>query len=151
MGVHKFWMKCRERINVVTDEFESNSTWYEENKIKELIVKFRLPYKDEPRIIRVKNNEINPQTLKKFESFADTKIHQTTRQKVILRWLRLSELLIEYSKNSGLILVTLPVPTTFITEKQYMAILKIMSDQTQLPPTIIMRGNGQQTITFHSE
>ena len=81
----------------------------------------------------------------------DSIIKATKRQSVILRWLRLSELLNEYSKQSMINVVTLPVPTSHIKPREYTAILNLLSDQNQLPPTIIMRGNGEQTLTFYSE
>ncbi len=152
MRLHNFFIKCRVRINLVTDYTNKyNAIHYEQTKIKDLIRKFRLPFKDEPRIIKVKNNNINHKTLARFEQLSQCKIKSATRPNVICRWLRLSELFTEYSAHSSMIIVTLPIPNKFITPNQYMAILQIMSDQSQLPPTIIMRGNGQQTLTFNCE
>ena len=91
------------------------------------------------------------QTLDRFEELSGVSLEEASRPKVLERWLRVSELLHEYSKGSGLNVVTLPVPTAGIDHQQYMALLHLLSDQNTLPPTIVMRGNGEQTLTFYSE
>jgi len=176
-----YWKKCKVRINLIKDEsmkiaeehemdrnvngndmdnennnhgaYDHQDDPEEINKIQALINKFRLNkvYQDEPRIIRVKNNNPSKHTIRRFEKLSGTKIKTSSRQNVLLRWLRLSELLNEYSKQSLINVVTLPVPTSHMKPKQYVAILNMLSDQNTLPPTIIMRGNGEQTLTFYSE
>ena len=148
-----YWSKCKVRINLIFDINDNINESEQIQKINGLIIKFRLNkvYHNQPRIIRVKNSNPSRNTIVRFERLSESKIKNTTRQKVILRWLKLSELLNEYSKQSMINIVTLPVPTSHIKPKQYIAILNLLSDQNTLPPTIIMRGNGEQTLTFYSE
>ena len=152
-----YWAKCKVRINLVKDESSKRNNENDEpeeiEKIQGLINKFRLNkvYQDKPRIIYVKNNNPSKHTISRFENLSKCKIKNVSRKNVILRWLKLSELLNEYSKQSMINVVTLPVPTSHMKPKQYVAILNLLSDQNTLPPTIIMRGNGEQTLTFYSE
>merc|ERR1712048_96684 len=151
-----YWSRCKVRINLIREEKAKRDE--EKEMIKEdgtdtiqaLIDKFRLNkiYHDEPRIVYVKNNNPSPRTLAEFERLSGSKMKDVKRQNVVLRWLRLSELLNEYSKNSMINIVTLPVPTSHVKAKEYVALLHMLSDQERLPPTIIMRGNGEQTLTF---
>ncbi len=117
-----FWNKLNVRINIVTDVMEEKDAFnhnVETDKIKELIKKFRLPYNSFPRIIRAKNNNPNIKTINKFENNAKCKLKDTKRKNVISRWLRLHELIVEHSEYSSLVIVTLPVASTFITSIQY--------------------------------
>eukprot|EP01083_Nonionella_stella_P063458 164893_1 len=155
-----YWNKCKVRINLIKERYPNNTSNLghnnkrtESDKIQSLIHKFRLNkiYNGEPRIIEVDNHNPSKRTIHRFEKLSKTKIKNATRQNVMLRWLKLSELLNEYSKQSVINVVTLPVPTSHIKPSQYVAILHLLSDQNTLPPTIIMRGNGEQTLTFYSE
>ena len=125
----------------------------ENEKLQALIAKFRLSsiYHDKPRVIFVEKSGPSKQTVARFEALSGCKVKSSARHKVVLRWLRLSELLNEYSKQSMINVVTLPVPTSHFEAKQYLALLHMLSDQNTLPPTILMRGNGEQTLTFYSE
>ncbi len=65
------------------------------------------------------------------------------------RHLRLAELLRQYSSESELIVITLPLVRRDRTSPAlYMAWLDIMTKD--LPPTLIMRGNQQSVLTFYS-
>merc|ERR1712228_472328 len=153
-----YWSRCKVRINLIKEQESKKEEGADDNvdefeKIQSLIDKFRLNkiYHDKPRIIYVKNNNPSKRTVNEFERLSGSKIKNAARQNVLLRWLRLSELLNEYSKNSMINVITLPVPTSHIKPREYISILHLLSDQNTLPPTIIMRGNGEQTLTFYSE
>ena len=147
-----YWSNCKVRINLLKD---SRNNYHENDYkiIRELIKKFRLHriILKEPNIINIDYNTPKDKTINKFETISGSTINDCKRSKVIKRWLRLSEIIQDNSKKSVIIFVTLPVPTTYITPLQYKALLYILSDQSILPPTILMRGNGQQTLTFYSE
>ncbi|KAL7074989.1 hypothetical protein ACQ4LE_005539 [Meloidogyne hapla] len=65
------------------------------------------------------------------------------------RQLRIAELLKRYSSGSDLIVVTLPVPRRgLISPALYLAWLEMMS--SDLPPTLLLRGNQQSVLTFYS-
>jgi len=146
MKLHKFWARCKLRMLLVS---EDDSIQSDVATMKSLIDNFRLPYKG-PLLVPAKKAP-HQRTVEKFESLARCKISDCPRPSVIKKWLILSELLFEYSRYSGLNVVTLPIPTKAIGPRAYMAMLHMLSDQERLPPTIIMRGNGESTLTFYSE
>jgi len=146
MKLHKFWARCKLRMLLVS---ETDSIQSDVATMKSLIDNFRLPYKG-PLLVPAKKAP-HKNTVQKFESLARCKISDCPRPSVIKKWLILSELLFEYSRYSGLNVVTLPIPTKAIGPRAYMAMLHMLSDQDRLPPTIIMRGNGESTLTFYSE
>merc|ERR1719450_2101364 len=65
------------------------------------------------------------------------------------RHLRLSELLQAHSKDSEIIVMTLPMPRKGnVSSALYMAWLDIMTEN--LPPTLLIRGNQTSVLTFYS-
>lgn len=65
------------------------------------------------------------------------------------RHLRLREYLLEHSKDSDLIVMTLPMPRrNIIKAPHYMAWLEALS--RDLPPFLFVRGNQQSVLTFYS-
>lgn len=65
------------------------------------------------------------------------------------RHLRLREYLLEHSKKSDLVVMTLPMPRKNIIKAQhYMAWLEALS--RDLPPFLFVRGNQQSVLTFYS-
>ena len=128
---------------------EEDSISTDVSTMRSLIDNFRLPYEG-PLLVPAKKAP-HPKTIQKYESLAKCKIEETPRPSVTKKWLILSELLFEYSRYSGLNVVTLPIPTKAMSPRSYMAILEMLSDQDRLPPTIVMRGNGESTLTFYSE
>ena len=151
MTLCTFWSHLEVRINIVTDKSDDDLFVSDRAVIKELIDKYRLPYYAEPRVIRVRENNPSKGTIAKFERLAQCQLEDATRNKVVSRWLRLSELIGDHSKETALSIATLPVPSDYIEPLQYMAILNVLSDQKVLPPMILMRGNGRQILTFDSE
>jgi len=117
--------------------------------MKELINQFRLPYEG-PLLVPARKAP-HPKTVATFEKCAGMKLREVPRPSVVSKWLILSELLFEYSRFSGLNVVTLPIPTKRMKPRAYMALLHMLTDQKRMPPTLIMRGNGESTLTFYSE
>eukprot|EP01084_Bolivina_argentea_P000479 897_1 len=146
MKLHKFWQRCDLRMLMVS---EADSVSTDVSTMKQLIENFRLPYKG-PLLVEARK-EPHPKTIERFENLAKCKLEDTPRPSVIKKWLILSELLFEYSRYSGLNVVTLPIPSKSIKPRAYMALLHMLSDQDRLPPTIIMRGNGESTLTYYSD
>lgn len=65
------------------------------------------------------------------------------------RHLRLREYLLEHSKKSDLVVMTLPMPRkNIIKAAHYMAWLEALS--RDLPPFLFVRGNQQSVLTFYS-
>eukprot|EP00485_Elphidium_margaritaceum_P009224 CAMPEP_0202689974 /NCGR_PEP_ID=MMETSP1385-20130828/5133_1 /ASSEMBLY_ACC=CAM_ASM_000861 /TAXON_ID=933848 /ORGANISM="Elphidium margaritaceum" /LENGTH=1064 /DNA_ID=CAMNT_0049345195 /DNA_START=35 /DNA_END=3229 /DNA_ORIENTATION=+ len=146
MKRHAFWSQCKLRMLMVSEE-DTIST--DISAMRQLIHNFRLPYEG-PLFVPAKK-EPSVKTVQRYESLAKCKLSQTARPEVIKKWLILTELLYEYSRYSGLNVVTLPIPTKLMQPRSYMALLEMLSDKNRLPPTLIMRGNGESTLTFYSE
>jgi len=145
MKLHKFWSRCKLRLIMVTEEDDIIDI----NTMKQLIAQFRLPYEG-PILVKAKDAP-KERTVARYESLAKMKLSDTARPSVVSKWLILSDLLFENSRYSGLNVVTLPIPSKRFQPRAYMALLHMLSDQKRLPPTIIMRGNGESTLTFYSE
>lgn len=64
------------------------------------------------------------------------------------RHLRLTEMLRHNSRESELIVMTLPLPKKDMSPALYMAWLDIMTKD--MPPTLFIRGNQQSVLTFYS-
>lgn len=148
MNLHYFWKRCRLRVNLILH----NENMAGDVAIMEtLIQKFRLPF-EKPRVIIVEHNEPSQQTYDQFEKFSNgVKIDDLDRPSVMKKWLRLSEIMFEHSRYSGLIVVTLPLPAKKIPSKAYMALLECLTNQKRMPPMMVMRGNGVSTLTYYSE
>merc|ERR1712130_747676 len=146
MKLHKFWKRCKLRMLMVAEEDDVQS---DISTMKELINQFRLPYEG-PLLVPARKAP-HPKTVATFEKCAGMKLREVPRPSVVSKWLILSELLFEYSRFSGLNVVTLPIPTKRMKPRAYMALLHMLTDQKRMPPTLIMRGNGESTLTFYSE
>jgi len=146
MKKHKFWSQCKLRMLMVAEEDSMNS---DIGGMKDMIKQFRLPYEG-PLFVPAKK-EPSPQTVARYEALAKRKLSELSRHKIIKKWLILTELLWEYSRYAGINVVTLPIPTKQMEPRAYMALLEMLTERKKLPPTIIMRGNGESTLTFYSE
>lgn len=60
---------------------------------------------------------------------------------------RLRELLLENSAAASLNVITMPLPKRGRSRALYMAVLASMS--AGLPPTLLVRGNQENVLTFH--
>merc|ERR1711972_495256 len=146
MKLHKFWSRCKLRMLMVAEEDDVQS---DISTMKNLINQFRLPYEG-PLLVPARKSP-HPTTVARFEKCAKMKLREMPRPSVVSKWLILSELLFEYSRFSGLNVVSLPIPTKSMKPRAYMALLHMLTDQQRMPPTLIMRGNGENTVTFYSE
>ena len=65
------------------------------------------------------------------------------------RHLRLRELLLEHSKDSTLVVMTLPVPRkNVVSAALYMTWIEMLSKD--MPPFLFVRGNQTSVLTFYS-
>jgi len=166
MKLHSFWSGCKLRLNIIAN---SNVVSEEYLNVYHLMAQFRLPF-EKPHLIEVdsKNEQPSKYTINRFHELTDNQIdfeQDLMRPKVIKKWLKVSELVHQHSNTSQVIILTLPLPTRFykidsnekedIKGKQYMngkvyfAILEMLTEN--LPPIILIRGNGQSALTFYSE
>ena len=165
MKLHSFWSGCKLRLNIIAN---SNVVSDEYLNVYHLMNQFRLPF-EKPHLIEVdsKNEKPTKQTMDRFHQLLDNQIDEDQdlmRPKVIKKWLKVSELIHQHSANSQVIILTLPLPTRFykydddknddkdhqyMNGKVYFAMLEMLTEN--LPPTILIRGNGQSALTFYSE
>eukprot|EP00484_Ammonia_sp_Unknown_P020249 CAMPEP_0197038040 /NCGR_PEP_ID=MMETSP1384-20130603/15088_1 /TAXON_ID=29189 /ORGANISM="Ammonia sp." /LENGTH=1085 /DNA_ID=CAMNT_0042468433 /DNA_START=45 /DNA_END=3302 /DNA_ORIENTATION=+ len=146
MKRHQFWQNCKLRMLMVAEEDSINT---DISAMRQLMAKFRLPYEG-PLFVPAKK-EPHRRTIEKYEALARCRLNEIARPQVIKKWLILSELLYDYSRYAGLNVVTMPIPTKQLNARAYMALLEMLAEKEKLPPTIIMRGNGESTLTFYSE
>lgn len=65
------------------------------------------------------------------------------------RHLRLRELLLQYSHEANLVVMTLPIPRkNIISAPLYMAWLELLT--RDMPPILLVRGNQTSVLTFYS-
>ncbi|KRY40027.1 Bumetanide-sensitive sodium-(potassium)-chloride cotransporter [Trichinella spiralis] len=63
--------------------------------------------------------------------------------------LKARDLLLQYSRNSNLVIVTVPVPRkNFVSASVYLSWLELLC--RDLPPTLLLRGNQDSVLTFYS-
>jgi len=124
----------------------------ETRNMASMLSKFRIEYSDVTAVPDV-TKKADPATKAEFDDMInglgieDTEL-QTEREKTN-RHLRLAEMLRQYSKDSELVVVTLPLPRRGHTSPAlYTAWLDIMTKD--MPPTLLIRGNQQSVLTFYS-
>jgi hypothetical protein len=146
MKLHRFWSHCRLRANVVGDD-ETMSTEY--LAVDKLITSFRLNF-EKPRHIPLERSQPSARTVRRFERMAQMKVHECTRKNTVLNWLRISELISDHSKYSGLVIVSIPNPRG-ISSMAYMALLHMLCRPKKMPPMMFLSGNGESALTFYYE
>ena len=150
-----FWKDCKLRMNLVVNKNDMLQSGFTDNVVVEgLMAKFRLSFEPKVRAIYVDDNKPQQSTIDKYENLLskeNIKIDDLPRPEVIRRWLKLSELMFQYSGASKAVVVTLPLPNQTLNSKAYVALLHCLSNQTHMPPMIIMRGNGSSSLTFYSD
>jgi len=117
-----------------------------------MLKRFRIDYSDVTAMPDV-TKKADPETKKEFDALIEgTGIDESELQKErekTNRHLRLAEMLRQYSKEAELIIMTLPLPRRDHTSPAlYTAWLDIMSKN--LPPTLFVRGNQQNVLTFYA-
>jgi solute carrier family 12 (sodium/potassium/chloride transporter), member 2 len=87
--------------------------------------------------------------LKYFVGCQITDLELATLQAKTNRQLRLREMLMENSKDSSLIVMSLPMPRKdAVSAPLYMAWLEILTGD--MPPFLMVRGNQTSVLTFYS-
>ncbi|KAJ8249361.1 hypothetical protein GJAV_G00233950 [Gymnothorax javanicus] len=135
--LEKFRIKCAD-INVIDDLHNqpSSQNWTAFQNMIEPFCSHKAD-KDEANPLRAENSWKITDT--ELERFAE----KTTLQ------VRLNELLQEHSKSANLIIVSMPIARKeSVSDHLYMAWLDVLTKN--LPPTMLIRGNQKNVLTFYS-
>merc|ERR1712080_230249 len=123
----------------------------ETRNMASMLSRFRIEYADVTAVPDV-TKKANPATKAEFDAMIQgTGIDESELQKErekTNRHLRLAEMLRQYSKESELIVMTLPLPRKGQSPALYAAWLDVMTKD--MPPTLLIRGNQQSVLTFYS-
>uniref|UniRef100_A0A8C0GDU4 Solute carrier family 12 member 3 n=1 Tax=Chelonoidis abingdonii TaxID=106734 RepID=A0A8C0GDU4_CHEAB len=168
----KRWGKCKTRVFVGGQIHRMDE---ERKAIVSLLSKFRLGF-HEVHVLPDINQKPRPEHIKRFDDliapfrlndgFKDEAVvnemrkdcpwkisdEEVNKSKVkSLRQVRLNEILLDYSRDAALVVITLPIgrkgrcPSTL-----YMAWLETLSQDLR-PPVILTRGNQENVLTFYCQ
>ncbi|XP_017780455.1 PREDICTED: bumetanide-sensitive sodium-(potassium)-chloride cotransporter [Nicrophorus vespilloides] len=153
------WINCKLRVFALT----SNQAEIETDKqhMADLLMKFRLKYYS-LEMVQI-SDKPKASTIEFFDNLIEgflvedataeegkvTELELAALQEKTYRQLRLRELLLENSKDSNLIVMSLPMPRKgTVSAPLYMAWLEALTKD--LPPYLLIRGNQQSVLTFYS-
>ncbi|ETO29779.1 hypothetical protein RFI_07342, partial [Reticulomyxa filosa] len=128
----------------------SKRLWQAE--LASLLRKFRLSING-PYPIKSSRREPTLETLQAFckltgYNLADSHSWSNTKLK---RWLRVSELINAYSHQQKCVFVTAPHPKSFKDPTMYMGVLDMLSRTNDTRATVLLRGTGENVLTFYWE
>ncbi|XP_072488403.1 solute carrier family 12 member 3 isoform X6 [Notamacropus eugenii] len=172
LGRKKRWNKCKIRVFVGG---QINRMDEERKAIISLLSKFRLGF-HEVHVLPDINQKPRPEHTKRFEDMiapfrlndgfkdeatvnemrrdcpwkiSDEEINKNKMKS--LRQVRLNEVLLDYSRDAALIVITLPIGRKGkCPSSLYMAWLEILSQDLR-PPVILIRGNQENVLTFYCQ
>eukprot|EP00092_Neocalanus_flemingeri_P010472 GFUD01011283.1.p1 GENE.GFUD01011283.1~~GFUD01011283.1.p1 ORF type:complete len:1082 (+),score=181.23 GFUD01011283.1:264-3509(+) len=140
------------KIRVFSLANNANQLDLETRNMASMLSRFRIDYADVTAVPDV-TKKADPATKAEFDALIsgvgiEESELQSEREKTN-RHLRLTEMLRQYSKDSELVVMTLPLPRRGHTSPAlYTAWLDIMTKD--MPPTLLIRGNQQSVLTFYS-
>ena len=113
----------------------------EKTRLEELLHKFRI----EASVIVVPDlKSPSPDTCAMYASFST--FGESDRRSIY--FMNISEQMQKYSSSAALVVASLPVPKRTLPVSQYMAYLELLSGNNR--PTMLVRGNQETVLTFHS-
>ncbi|RXM33031.1 Solute carrier family 12 member 3 [Acipenser ruthenus] len=168
----KRWRNCKVRVFVAG---QLNRMDEERKAFIALLSKFRLGFND-VQVLPDINQRPQPENVKRFEDLLspyklnddfkdETKINELKKdfpwkisaeeiQKNMpksLRQVRLNEILLDYSRDAALIVMTMPIGRrSECPSSLYMAWLETLS-QNLRPPVMLIRGNQESVLTFYCQ
>ncbi|KAB1274678.1 Solute carrier family 12 member 3 [Camelus dromedarius] len=143
LGRKKRWSKCKIRVFVGGQINRMDQERKAIKRFEDMIAPFRLNdgFKDEATVTemrqdcpwKISDEEINKNRIKS------------------LRQVRLNEILLDYSRDAGLVIITLPVGRKGeCPSSLYMAWLETLSQDLR-PPVVLIRGNQENVLTFYCQ
>merc|ERR1712029_1059683 len=145
----KQFKDCKLRVFSLANK--STGLDLETRNLASMLSRFRIEYADVTVVPDV-TKKADPKTKAEFDELIkgaeiDEMELQLDREKTN-RNLRLAEMVRQYSKDSEIMVMTLPLPRKGQNPAMYAAWLDIISKD--MPPTLFLRGNQQSVLTFFS-
>ncbi|CAL8122036.1 unnamed protein product [Orchesella dallaii] len=155
------WATCKLRVFALANKKDELDD--EQRRMAEMLAKFRIDYSDlimipdynrkpQETTQRFFDNMIAPFRSEGTDQEAGTYITDTellALKDKNNRNMRLRELLMENSRRSDLVVMTLPMPKKgIVSAPLYMAWLELLT--FDMPPFLLVRGNQQSVLTFYS-
>jgi len=147
---HRFWYWCKLRLFLIAPPGKSEVSG-QYNEILQFVKKFRIRWDESPKLVQVEHEQPSAESEKLFEEIVGTScIESDPTPEVTKRWLRVSESVREKSsKDAALVIMSLPFPQNDLPKPLYVGLLDFMT--RDLPPTVLMRGNNENVLTFYSD
>ncbi|KAL7639645.1 UNVERIFIED_CONTAM: hypothetical protein RMT77_010147 [Armadillidium vulgare] len=154
------WSSCKLRVFALANR--KNEIDQEQRSMANLLSKFRIDVKDmiiipdlAKKAEQKSHDEFN-EMISKFRNMNAEKngmfisdVELSSQEEKTNRHLRLREILLENSKDSTLVVMTLPMPRkNTVSAPLYMAWIETLTKD--LPPFLLIRGNQQSVLTFYS-
>ncbi|ETO19393.1 Na/K/2Cl co-transporter [Reticulomyxa filosa] len=132
-----------------------NTTDLWKAELSSLLQKFRLNING-PYTVKSGRREPSMETYEKFAQLTGYQLNNKEHSHVwsnskLNRWLRVSEMIHAYSRNQRCVFVTAPFPTCFDESTMYLGVLDMLSHTTENRATVLIRGTGDNVLTFYSE
>ncbi|KAK3882150.1 hypothetical protein Pcinc_013455 [Petrolisthes cinctipes] len=157
------WSQCKLRVFALANRKDELDI--EQRSMANLLAKFRIDYSDViviPDVAKkaqessklafdqlIENFKAPGEISEEDEGVLISEAELLGQREKTNRHIRLKELLVENSKDSSLIVMTLPMPRkTSVSAPLYMAWLDTLT--SDLPPFILIRGNQTSVLTYYS-
>ncbi|ETO15136.1 solute carrier family 12 member 1, partial [Reticulomyxa filosa] len=132
-----------------------NTTDLWKAELSSLLQKFRLNING-PYTVKSGRREPSMETYEQFAKLTGYQLDNKEHSHIwgnskLNRWLRISEMIHAYSRNQRCVFVTAPFPTCFEESTMYLGVLDMLSRTTENRATVLIRGTGENVLTFYSE
>jgi len=145
----KQFKNCKIRVFSLANK--STGLDLETRNLASMLSRFRIEYADVtvvPDVTKKADGKTKAEFEKLIEGAGIDDMELQVDKEKTNRNLRLAEMVRQYSKESEMLVMTLPLPRRGQDPALYMAWLDIIS--TGMPPTLFIRGNQQPVLTFFS-
>ncbi|XP_065221606.1 bumetanide-sensitive sodium-(potassium)-chloride cotransporter isoform X2 [Planococcus citri] len=158
LNTRTIWSNSSLRIFTLTND--KSQIQAEEKNMADLLGKFRINYASLQMLTDVEKpqgretRQLFDELLKPYRQDSKSSAFVTDEELKRLedktnRQLRLKELLLQYSKNSDLVVMSLPMPRKgVVSAPVYLSWLEVLT--CDMPPFLLVRGNQTSVLTFYS-
>jgi len=139
--------------DLITTVKDPTDLWKAE--LASLLQKFRLNING-PYTVKSGRREPTMETYNQFSQLTGYDLDNPEHDYVwshtkLNRWLRVSEMVHAYSRNQRCVFITAPFPSCFDDSTMYLGVLDMLSRTTENRATVLLRGTGDNVLTFYSE